>query len=198
MKEFLLVLGSTLAVAGALALVATWLEPVLRFVENALTFLSTALIIFVMCYVCAEVVMRYGFDSPIQGHLEGSELFVPMIVFFAISYTQARNGHVGMTLVVDVLPKRWQRILEMSTLTLSMLICALLAYFGYKYAHQLWEYDDVTMTPPYWRTWPSAAAITLGYGMLAVRMWLQVLHMYRPDRFPASPTEEISELHMAD
>ena len=142
--------------------------------------------------------MRYGFNSPLPGHLEGAELLLPIIVFFAISYTQARDGHVGMSLVVDSLPERWQRRLSMLTLILSMLICVVLSYFGTKYSYQLWEYDDVTMTPPYWRTWPSAAAIALGYLLVAIRMWLQLLHKFNPQRFPESPRDEVEELHVFD
>ena len=70
-----------------------------------------------------------------------------------------------------------------------------MAYFGAKYAFQLYQYDDVTMTPPYWRTWPSAAAISLGYLMLAMRLVLQFLHMMNPERYPPPPREELEELH---
>jgi len=196
--ELILVLAATAVVAAAIAVVAVPLEPLLTRLENALTFAATGLIFFSMCYICAEVLMRYGFNSPIQGHLESSELMVPIIVFFAVSYTQARNGHVGMTLLVDNLPARWHRTLDVVTLTLSMMICAVLAWFGTKYSFQLYQYDDVTMTPPYWHTWPSAAAIALGYFMLAVRMWLQALHAMRPDRYPKPPKEEVWELHTPD
>jgi TRAP-type C4-dicarboxylate transport system permease small subunit len=194
-QELAWVLATTVVVAGLLSLATTWIEPWLTRLENGLTFLSTALILFTMAFVCAEVAMRYGFNAPIQGHLEGSELLVPIVVFFAVSYTQARNGHVGMTLLVDNLPERWHRTLDVVTLSLSVLICAVLAWFGSKYAFQLYQYDDVTMTPPYWRTWPSAAAISLGYLMLAVRMWFQVLHVLNPERFPQTPADEVWELH---
>jgi len=197
MEEFFYIVGGAVVVAAVLAAIAKWLEPALRRLENVLTWTSTAIIFGAMAFICAEVVMRYGFNSPIPGHLEGSELLVPIIVFFAVSYTQARNGHVGMTLVTDALPAKVRRIVEMVTLLLSMGICSILSYFGAKYAYGLWDYDDVTMTPPYWHTWPSAAAISLGYGMMAVRMWLQFLHAWKPDTFPDGPADD-SNLHTAE
>lgn len=197
-QELLAVIGSTLLAAGVLTLVASRFEPVLRVVENTLTYLSTVLIVFVMAYVCAEVLMRYGFNSPLPGHLEGAELLVPIIVFFAISYTQARNGHVGMLLILNMLPERGRRMLEIVTLALSWLLCGILSYFCGKYALQLYQYDDVTMSPPYWRTWPSAAAISLGYALVAMRMWMQILHEIRPGRFPPPPDDEVGELHVFD
>jgi TRAP-type C4-dicarboxylate transport system permease small subunit len=194
-SELFAVLLATAVVAGLISLVASRFASALTWLENTLTYLSTGVILFMMVYIVAEVVLRYGFNSPQPGHLEGSELLLPIIVFFAVSYTQARNGHIGMTLVIDSLPVTWRRALEMLTFVLSLLVCAVLAYFGAKYAFQLYEYDDVTMTPPYWRTWPSAAAISLGYLMLAMRMVLQFLRLMNPERYPAPPQEDLMELH---
>jgi TRAP-type C4-dicarboxylate transport system permease small subunit len=130
--------------------------------------------------------MRYLFNAPIPGHLEGSELLMPMIVFLALSYTQATHGHVGMDLVLDMLPPRGRRFATMGTLLVSIFICSILAYFSSKNALQLWSYDDVTMSPPYFKTWPSGAAIGLGYILISLRMYVQLLHLYKPDRFPAN------------
>ena len=195
MHQLAYILVTTVVAAGLLTLAATFLEPWLARLETFLTYISTGIILFSMAFVCAEVVMRYGFHSPIPGHLEGSELLVPMIVFFAVSYTQARNGHVGMSLVVDSLSPRGQRAMEVFTLVLSMMVCSVLAWFGTEYAFQIYQYDDVTMTPPYWHTWPSAASISLGYFMLAVRMWFQALHLINPERFPKPELEEAWEFN---
>ena len=184
MAELLAVLLVTLAAAGLLTLVAAGADAVQRRVETFLTYVSAAIILLVMAFVLAEVVMRYVFNSPIPGHLEGAELLLPMIVFFAVSYTQAQYGHVGMVVVVDALPPGARRVADLVALILSLLTCAVLAYFGAKYAYSSWEVDDVTMTPPYWRTWPSSAAIALGYFLLSVRMWLQVLRIVASNRFP--------------
>ncbi len=181
----LLYIAIIVVVAGTvMTLLATKAGFLLARIEHYLTFASTALIIFIMLFICAEVIMRYVFNSPIQGHLEGAELFVPIIVFFAISYTQSQNGHVGMTLVIDNLPPRVRRYMEIMTLLLSVMTCAVLSYFSYKYAYNEWRIDDVTMTPPYWRIWPSAAAIPLGYMLIAMRLYLQALHLIAPEHYP--------------
>jgi TRAP-type C4-dicarboxylate transport system permease small subunit len=158
--------------------------PMMRVFEQILLAGSILIILFVMLFVCAEVVMRYAFNSPIPGHLEGSELLVPVIVFLALSYTQATNGHVGMDLVLDALAPNARRWATISTLFVSIFVCAVVAWFSFKSTYQLWEYDDVTMTPPYFKTWPASAAIPFGYMLCAIRMYLQVLHLYDGERFP--------------
>jgi hypothetical protein len=69
-----------------------------------------------------------------------------------------------------------------------------IGYFAFENALQLWEYDDVTMTPPYFHTWPAAAAIPLGYAMVALRMYLQFLHLLNPARFAIYEPPD-AELH---
>ena len=177
---------------GALAIAALLFRPVAAVVwmcEQVLLAVSIAVILFIMAFVCAEVVMRYAFNRPIPGHLEGSELLMPIIVFFAVSYAQRQHAHVGMDLLIQSLPQRLRRTLAMITLLISAMVCLVLAYFSGSNALQLWAYDDVTATPPYFRTWPAAAAIPIGYGLMAMRMALQFLGIFAPERFPEDPAD---------
>jgi TRAP-type C4-dicarboxylate transport system permease small subunit len=180
-----------LAVVVAALMVATTfvagaMGRALRVVEYVLLVGAVLVTLFVMFFVSAEVLMRYAFDSPIPGHLEGSELAAPIIVFLALSYTQATHGHVGMDLVLDSLAPAARRVAQMGTLLVSIFICAVLAYFSFKNAYQLWLYDDVTMSPPYFKTWPSGVAIPLGYTLISFRMYVQFLNLYDPGRFAAN------------
>lgn len=194
MHELIVLVGVVVAILAATTFIADPVGRVLRRLEVILAAISVLVIIFVMFFVGAEVLMRYAFNSPIPGHLEGSELLFPIIVFLAISYTQSTHGHVGMDLVRESLPPRGKRVAAIIALSVSIVLCAVLAYFTAKNAHQLWMYDDVTMTPPYFPTWPAAAAIPIGYGLVALRMYLQLLHAYDPERFPTNEPEAV-ELH---
>lgn len=194
MQELLYVVGGYLIAGAVLAVLAVRAGAVLSIVEHWLTYAATAVIFGVMLFVCAEVVMRYVLNAPIPGHLEGSELLVPIIVFFAISYTQSQDGHVGMTLVIEAVPEGVRRVLEMATLLLSSLTCVVLAYFSSKHAWHTYVIDDVTMTPPYWRIWPSAAAIGLGYALLSTRLYLQAVHRAVPAHYPQSDVQPESHL----
>ena len=193
MTELLAVTLLTCFSILALGLMGARAESIQRRIESLLAAISAAIILFLMAYVLAEVLMRYAFNSPLPGHLEGAELLLPMIVFLAVSYTQARNGHVGMSLVVDALPHYARRAMNIVTLTLSVLTCAVLAYFGTKQAYFAWEIEDVTMTPPYWRIWPSAAVVALGYFLLSIRMSLQILQSIIPGKFPDPVADDLEQ-----
>ena len=184
MQELLYVLGVVLIVGIVLTITAVRAGAILAWVEKALTIGSTALILFTMCFVAAEIVLRHWFNSPIQGHLELSSLFVPVIVFAAVSYTQSQNAHVGMTLIVDNLPAGMKNKVEIFTLFLTILTCSILAYFSFKFTCGEWEIDNVTETPPYWLTWKSAVFIPIGYSLLSMRCLLQMVHRIAPDYYP--------------
>lgn len=186
MYELAILAVAVLALMAATTLVAGVIGRALLLVEYVLLAGAILVVLFVMFFVGAEVLMRYAFNAPIPGHLEGSELLAPVIVFLALSYTQATHGHVGMDLALDALAPAARRYAEMATLLVSIFICAVLALFSFRNAYQLWLYDDVTMSPPYFRTWPAAACIPVGYALISVRMYIQVLHLFDPSRFPAN------------
>ncbi|MBX3502183.1 MAG: TRAP transporter small permease [Alphaproteobacteria bacterium] len=189
MHELAVLAIVVVAILAATTFVAGLAGRILRRVEVAMAAIAAAIALFAMAFVGAEVLMRYAFDAPIPGHLEGSELLMPIIVFLALSYTQSMRGHVGMDLALDMLSPRLRRYAVMGTLLVSIFICAIIGWFSARMAYQLWLYDDVTMSPPYFKTWPSAAAIVVGYALISLRMYLQFLHLWNPDRFPANEPE---------
>ncbi len=189
MHELAVLVIVVVALMAVTTIAADLIGQMLRQVELALMMAAGAVAFFAMMFVGAEVMMRYGFDAPIPGHLELSELLMPIIVFLGLSYTQATHGHVGMDLVLDTLPPPARKRATIATLLISIFVCAVLAWFSAKNAYQLWLYDDVTMSPPYYKTWPTGAAVALGYALTALRMYVQVLHLWNPQRFPANEPE---------
>lgn len=194
MHELLLIFCIVLVAGAVITALAVKAAALLFLIERYLTYASAAIIIGVMCFVGAEVFMRYVLNSPIPGHLEGSELLVCIIVFFAVAYTQSLKGHVGMTLIIESLPEKTKKILEIITLLLSVATCAILSYFSFKYAYNCWIIGDITMSPPFFPVWPSALAIPIGYMFLAMRMYLQALHLLVPDYYPANEITDESAL----
>lgn len=193
MAEFWIEIVVILTLLVGIPLLAVRIDPWATKLEEYLTFLSTGVILAVMLFVCAEVLLRYVFNSPIPGHLEIAELFVPVIVFLAIAYTQSQNGHVGMTLVVENLPPRAKRIAEILAFAISMITYGILTYFSAKHAYRGWLYDDVTMSPPYFPTWPSAMVVPLGMFLCSVRLYLQMLREISPHRFPPRSPVDMGE-----
>lgn len=194
MHELVVLIGVVVVLMAATTLLFRTVKPAVYVLEQIFLYCSVAIILVVMAFVGAEVLMRYTFNSPIPGHLEGSELLMPIIVFLAISYAQRERAHVGMDFVLEAMPPSARRVATIGTLLISIIVCAIFSWFSGKAAYQLWLYDDVTMTPPYFKTWPAQASISLGYGLLFFRMFLQTLSEIAPERFPDEARED-HELH---
>ncbi|HUU71007.1 MAG TPA: TRAP transporter small permease [Burkholderiales bacterium] len=182
-------LGLSIGVVVIAALVALAARPINRLawrVENALSLVSAALILFAMLLVSAEVISRKFFNTPIPGQLELGELLMPPIIFLAIAYTQSTGGHVRMTLVIDHMPPAWRHVMEIAVKLLAIAIYAVLFFYSTKYAYRTWQFQDVTMSPPYFLIWPSAAMVPIGIFLVTLRVYLEVLHLLFPKLLPAT------------
>lgn len=155
-------------------------------IENSLSLISAAIILVAMLFVSAEVISRQLFNAPIPGHLELSELLMPAIIFLALAYTQATGGHVRMTLVIERMSPRVRRATEIAAKLFSVGIYAVLTYYSAKHAYRSWQFDDVTMSPPYFLIWPSAAMAPIGLFLVSVRIYLETLHVAFPNLLPAT------------
>jgi len=186
MRELLELSIGVVAIAVLVALSARPVNRLAWRIENALSLVSAALILFAMLLVSAEVISRKFFNMPIPGQLELGELLMPPIIFLAIAYTQSSGGHVRMTVVIDHLPPAWRHFTEIAVKVLAIAVYAVLCFYSAKYAYRTWQFDDVTMSPPYLLIWPSAIMVPIGMFLVALRVYLEVLHLLFPKLLPGT------------
>lgn len=142
--------------------------------ETALNLLSALVLFALMLYVTAEVLMRYLFNRPLPGHLELTQLLIAPAVFLALSWVQARRGHVGMDLLHDRLSPRGRAAADCLTLTLALATFAIITWFSAQSTWAAWDVGDVTPTANL-STWWSRAAVPVGSALLCVRLGLQLV-----------------------
>lgn len=145
----------------------------LELLETGLNLLSALILFFLMFYVTAEVGMRYVFNHPLAGHLEASELLIAPAVFLALSYVQARRGHVGMDILRDHFPEQVRRGVDCFTDSVALAAFAVIAWFSWSNTLLSFRMGDVTPTA-YFPTWWSKLAVPLGSGLLCIRLLMQI------------------------
>lgn len=146
----------------------------LEVVETGLALASTAVLFLLMLYVTAEVAMRYLFNHPLAGHLETTQLLIAPAALLSLSWLQAQRGHVGMDLLHEALPPRGRALADCVTFCVALATFAMLTWFSWEATLLAWETSDVTPTA-YIATWWSKAAVPLGFGLLCVRLALQLV-----------------------
>jgi TRAP-type C4-dicarboxylate transport system permease small subunit len=185
MNELLGLSIGVVCIAALVALAAPAINRLAWRIENALSLVSATLILFAMLLVSAEVISRKFFNTPIPGQLELGELLMPPIIFLAIAYTQSTGGHVRMTVVIDHMPPAWRHVMEIAVKLLAIAVYAVLCFYSAKYAYRTWQFQDVTMSPPYFLIWPSALMVPVGIFLVTLRVYLEVLHLLFPKLLPA-------------
>ncbi|OGK81625.1 MAG: hypothetical protein A2X52_17850 [Candidatus Rokubacteria bacterium GWC2_70_16] len=156
----------------------------LEALETALNLLSAVILFALMFYVTAEVAMRYLFNAPLPGHLEAVQLFIAPAVFLALSWVQARRGHVGMDLLHERLPPRGRALVDCLTLAIALVTFLTIAWFSWQSTLSAWEVGDVTPTANL-ATWWSKGAVPLGAALLCVRLLMQLVENLAALRRPA-------------
>lgn len=123
-----------------------------------------------MLHVIADVVARQVFNSPIKGTLDiTSDWWMVALVFLALGYAQQQREHVRATVVPEILPDRWKRIIEVFATVLLMLLALAIAYYGFREALDSRAInessEDVRSIP----IWPPKFLIPLGALSLALQ-----------------------------
>jgi len=119
---------------------------------------GTAIII-MMLLSTADVILRLGaplyskykywllsFIQPIPGTYELVSFLGTVAAAFAIAHTSIKGGHVSVSLLTRLLPKRARAVIQIITNTLALVFFALLTWRSILYAEDLKLYGEVSMT----------------------------------------------------
>ena len=102
-------------------------------------------IVAMMLLTCADVILRY-FRRPIPGTYELVCFLGAVAVAFAMAHTSVERGHVAVSIVVRLFPKRIQDLIESITGSFGFALFALIAWQSVIYANDLRAYGEVSLT----------------------------------------------------
>jgi TRAP-type C4-dicarboxylate transport system permease small subunit len=115
-----------------------WLARTLGIVAAAAVFVMMAL-------TCADVFLRF-FRMPIPGTYEIVSFMGAVAVSFAVAHTSVVKGHVAVDLVVQLLPKRTQAVIEGIITVFGIILFALIAWQSAIYALDCQRSGEVSLT----------------------------------------------------
>jgi TRAP-type C4-dicarboxylate transport system permease small subunit len=156
------------------------LDRALTAVERFASALAAVALFLIMAIVASDVALRYLFNRPWGWSYDFISLYVMVGLFFlALSRTFAVNGHVSVDLLHHYLTPSTRRWCELVICLLSAGLFTLIAQAGAARAWQSYIENDILVGALAWPSWPSAALMPLGAGMIALRLGLSmVCHAY--------------------
>jgi len=121
--------------------------------------IAGAAIIIMMLLSTADVLLRLGvplssklegwfssFLKPIPGTYELVSFLGTVAAAFAMAHTSIKGGHVSVSLVTRLLPKRVRIVVRIITNSLALVLFGLLTWRSILYAEELNFFGEVSMT----------------------------------------------------
>lgn len=158
---------------GVLRLPFAWLSVF----EAILLWISRLSLVVLLALIVLQVVFRALLNSPMGEVVLVTETFLmPVMVFFALSYTLAADGHIRMTAVYRLFSGLTKTLADLFIALFSAALWIAIAYAGYQealFAHQLgYEVSHEIRLP----LALALLVVPIGAGALALRLILEALH----------------------
>ena len=124
----------------------------MRRIVQSVNYLSEATLLFLMCYITADVLLRYVFNRPLRGSMDIGQFGLAVIVFLSLSYTALSKGHVSADIFVSRLSPKKQAIIDAVNSLLGIAIYSVIAWQGLDsalYIRRVGESGGVLNIPTY-------------------------------------------------
>lgn len=83
----------------------------------------------------AQIVMRYGFNSSLLWAEEMCRYMLIWLAFLGVAASYERGEVAALTFISNALPRRGALVLAMFTTALSLAMCLLLVWYGWRFAN---------------------------------------------------------------
>lgn len=125
----------------------------------------------------AQVVLRYVFNSGMVWALEATFYLFAWLIMVGISYCVRVHAHIGIDLIVKMLPAVPRRTVGLIAIALSILYAVLMAWGSWNYTERMMmlgiEAEDIPV-----ERWILSIILPIGFALLGVRLleqgWLVV------------------------
>lgn len=142
-------------------------------VENVLLFLCSCAIILAMFLTTADVILRYGFKSPVTWAFDFVMLYLmPAAYYLAFAYGMKSGTHLAVDFFTRYLPRFVLRWIYPFVLLIG---AALMFYISWRLYLETYEnlVEGHTMFGSVaWLTWPTGAIIGISFFVFAIRLVL--------------------------
>ncbi|MDR2295639.1 MAG: TRAP transporter small permease [Clostridiales Family XIII bacterium] len=155
------------------------------------SYVALAATFFLMCMMSIHVILRkFTSSGGISASLELTEVSMVVIVFCALAYLQANDGHVRVSMFADLLPPPAKKILNFVILIISAVVLFVMAYaaarnIGTQFASgaqtQVWKIP----------LWPFVVLTAVGLLLYALRVFLSAVSLLTDKRAPKLNGDDI-------
>ncbi|MBK8741942.1 MAG: TRAP transporter small permease [Betaproteobacteria bacterium] len=141
--------------------------------ELAASVVAGLALLLIMFVICADVVGRYVFNSPLPWSYDLISLYLMGVGFFlALSDTLRRNHHVSVDILFNHFGRRAQIFWNAVGWSLAGVLFCIIFILTARKAYANWSAGDVIDGVVAWPTWINAAVAAIGILLIDMRLLL--------------------------
>ena len=169
-------------------------------VETSFNLVAAFAIFILMLLGVWQVVGRTLFNAPVRGYIDFVELSVSTFAFLGIAYCQRLGGHVRMEMMLKPMRGRLLWGTEIFGTLVALAVVAVLIWYGWGHFLRAFQLGDSTIDAEL-PVWPSKLAVPVAFGLLWLRLLLQLAGYVRlaldPRRRPVAVTTVLTPEELA-
>ncbi|OUM84726.1 MAG: hypothetical protein BAA01_05995 [Bacillus thermozeamaize] len=147
---------------------------VVRRITDVTRWLALATMAFMMFFITIAVIGR-AFHVPVLGDVEVVQLSMVILIMFGLAYSQSRDAHVSIGLLVDRFPPRMQALMDVIGYTLTFIACLVIGWVylhvAIRYTTEVPQYTDLLEIP----LTPFKYIVMIGFFLWGLEALLKVI-----------------------
>ena len=105
-----------------------YIRQIIKQTSGCVNTIGHYVLMLMMLLTSVDVCGRYLFNRPVLGAYDLTQLMMIVVVFFCIANTQVNKGHVGISIVVDLLPEKTKAVIESAGYFLGLVLFLVIAW----------------------------------------------------------------------
>ncbi len=159
-------------------------------IYNSAAALAALFMVGLLAMVLLSIVSRQ-----LHFHVPGTDAYAGYLMaasgFLALAHTLKRGEHIRVTLVINALPGRWKKGLEVWALGLATLLALLFAFYSCKLAWQSRVFNDISTGSDATPLWLPQLAMASGAVILVIAFIDELVLEIRGRRITAASGEAL-------
>ena len=160
------------------------LRSVRRFLDGlylAAGVIAAFCLIAILLLIVAQMVARWtGEIFPGAANYAGYAMAAAS--FFAFANALNRGSHIRVSLVLNALPERFRRILEIWCFSVATAVMWYFTYYAFWFTYWSWKFNEVSQAQDATPMWIPQSVMVIGGGILAIALTDHLVHvLFRGD-----------------
>ena len=147
-----------------------------KILRNFEEIISGAALVITVLVIIFNVTMRYLFNSSFNWAEEIATIAFAWVVFIGAAACYKRNMHIGIDVIVNILPENTRRAIELLVAIILPFLLGYLTYLSLVFSISAWEKPTAVLLIPY--TWVDISA-TIGFALMFYYSVVDLYHRYK-------------------